>query len=225
MSKIKLSKIDLCVIDGSQSLDRLNLLVKIATHCCSSIAFNSVKVFSGCIKPHQHKEALNFEYIPISIHSIDEYSNFIIKDLHKYITAEYCLIFQHDGFIINPNAWNDDFLKYDYIGAVFPKANWNRINRVGNGGFSLRSKKFMHYCSTLHYSGLVNEDKFLCVDNYEDITSQGLRFSPPSLAAHFSIEEETEYNRSNTLSFGFHGSSRRPHLYKRTLELQKNLIT
>jgi hypothetical protein len=222
-SGIKLSNIDLCVVDGSLSLDRFNLLVKIATHCCSSITFNSVKVFSGCIKPHQHKEALNFEYIPISIHSVDEYSNFIIKDLHQYITAEYCLIFQHDGFIINPNAWSNDFLRYDYVGAVFPKADWSQANRVGNGGFSLRSKKFMKYCSTLCYPGSINEDKFLCVDHYDEIVSQGLKFAPPSLAAHFSIEEETEYNYSNISSFGFHGSIRRPHLYERTLHYINNI--
>lgn len=220
---IKLLNIDLCVVDGSQSLDRLNLLVKIATHCCSSITFNSVKIFSGCTHTHKSKRLLNFEHIPISIHSIDAYSNFIVKDLHQYITAEYCLIFQHDGFIIHPNAWSNEFLRYDYIGAVFPKAGWSQVNRVGNGGFSLRSKKFMEYCSTLHYSDLVNEDKFLCVDHYEDITSQGFKFAPPSLAAHFSIEEETEYNYNNTSSFGFHGSSRRPHLYERTLHYINNI--
>jgi len=220
---IKLSNIDLCVVDGSLSLDRLNLLVKIATHCCSSITFNSVKIFSGCLHTHSFKNSLNFEYIPISIHSIDAYSNFIVKDLHQYITAEYCLIFQYDGFIINPNAWSNDFLRYDYIGAVFSQTNWSKVNRVGNGGFSLRSKKFMKYCSTLHYPGLVNEDKFLCALHYKDIISQGLKFAPPSLAAQFSIEEETEYNDSNTSSFGFHGSIRRPHLYERTLHYINNI--
>ena len=133
------------------------------------------------------------------------------------------MIFQHDGFIINPNAWSNDFLRYDYVGAVFPQSDWSQVNRVGNGGFSLRSKKFMEYCSTLHYPGLVNEDKFLCVDHYEDIIFQGLKFAPPSLAAHFSIEEETEYNCSNKSSFGFHGSIRRPHLYERTFHYINNI--
>jgi hypothetical protein len=220
---IKLSNIDLCVVDGSPSLDRLNLLVKIATHCCGSITFNSVKIFSGCINFGQHKGPLNFEYIPISINSIDEYSDFIIKDLYQYINAEYCLIFQHDGFIINPNAWSDEFLRYDYIGAVFPRAEWSEINRVGNGGFSLRTKKFMEFCSKFNYSGSVNEDKFLCVDHYEGIVSQGFSFAPPSLASSFSVEENTEYTDLSVKPFGFHGSLRRPHLYSRTLHYINNL--
>lgn len=222
---IDLSNIDLCVVDGSPSLDRLNLITQIAFNSCRFIDFNSVKIFSGHTDLCGYRSTFSFQYIPASINSIDEYNNFIIKDLHHYIDKEYCLIFQHDGFIINPNGWSKEFLQYDYIGAVFPKASWSQVNRVGNGGFSLRSKKFMRYCSTLNYSSSVNEDKFLCVNSYEDIISQNLRFAPPSLASRFSIEEETEYNHKDIFSFGFHGSPRRAHLYQRTLEFQKKLIT
>lgn len=215
--------IDLCVIDGSPSLDRLNLLTKIAANCCRFTQLNAVKIFSGYPHLAEHKSNFDFQYISVSINSIDEYSSFVIKDLHRYINAEYCLIFQHDGFIINPQSWNKQFLNYDYIGAVFPRAEWNEINRVGNGGFSLRSKKFMDFCSKLNYSGPVNEDKFLCVDHYEDIISQGFSFAPPSLASSFSVEENTEYTDFSVKPFGFHGSSRRPHLYSRTLHHINNL--
>jgi hypothetical protein len=219
-----LSNIDLCVIDGSLSINRLHLLNSIASHSLNSVIFNSVKIFSGYPDLAGYESKSNFKYIPVSIKSIAEYSNFIIKDLHHYIDAEYCLIFQHDGFIVNPNVWSQDFLNYDYIGAVFPKANWNTVNRVGNGGFSLRSKRFMKYCSTLNYSSSINEDKFICVDNYQNIVSRNFKFAPPHIAANFSIEEATEYSSNDFLPFGFHGSSRRPHLYARTLKYIQKVL-
>ena len=52
------------------------------------------------------------------------------------------LIIQHDGFILNHKAWDNEFLNYDYIGAP---VYWmgNKLIEVGNGGFSLRSKKLL----------------------------------------------------------------------------------
>lgn len=41
----------------------------------------------------------------------------MIKELNKYIETDYVLIVQYDGFILNPKAWMDEFLEYDYIGA------------------------------------------------------------------------------------------------------------
>jgi hypothetical protein len=66
-----------------------------------------------------------------------EYSEFCMKKLYKYFDTEHVLIIQWDGFVIDGSAWNDDFLKYDYIGAPWQYDERN----VGNGGFSLRSKR------------------------------------------------------------------------------------
>ena len=33
------------------------------------------------------------------------------RELNNYIDTDFVLIVQHDGFIINPSSWNDDFLK------------------------------------------------------------------------------------------------------------------
>ena len=45
------------------------------------------------------------------ITSRQQYSSFILKELNNYIDTDFVLIVQHDGFIINPSSWNDDFLK------------------------------------------------------------------------------------------------------------------
>lgn len=216
---INLSSVDLIAADGSQSLDRINLLIKIAAHSSKLIKFNSIKIFTGYPEIQKLPKNKKLQYIPTKLHSVVDYSKFVLTRLHEHIDAEYCLIFQHDGFILNPNLWSDRFLDYDYIGALFPEAPWSKVNRVGNGGFSLRSKKLMKYCSNLDFDFSFNEDKLICVDHYNYLCDNGFSFAPEQLASKFSLEEDNQYNKDINKVFGFHGSSRRPHLYSRTLEL------
>ena len=74
------------------------------------------------------------------IRSKEEYSYFCIKELANYVDTSHCLLIQWDGYVINEDAWQECFLEYDYIGAP-----WNYFDgrNVGNGGFSLRSKKLL----------------------------------------------------------------------------------
>ena len=51
----------------------------------------------------------------MSINSRQAYSKFILQELHKYIHTDFVLIVQWDGFIINPDAWNDQFLSLIHI--------------------------------------------------------------------------------------------------------------
>ena len=59
----------------------------------------------------------------------------------RHITTSHILFIEWDGWVINADSWTDDFLQYDYIGAPWP---WHNANRVGNGGFSLRSVKLLN---------------------------------------------------------------------------------
>jgi len=60
-----------------------------------------------------------------------------------------CLLVQPDGFVINPDKWDNQFFEYDYIGAPWEQVPhsyldpWGKPHRVGNGGFSFRSKKLL----------------------------------------------------------------------------------
>lgn len=154
------------------------------------------------------------------------YSYFIVYELHKYIKTDYVLIIQDDGFVINPDKWNDEFLKYDYIGAPFPIPNpqdnisyrdpFGKLMRVGNGGFSLRSKKLLQLPTKLNlewkpYFGFYNEDGFFAVHNRHILEANGCVFPTPELAATFSIEHQTP-ETNNVVSFGFHGKSNK-HYY------------
>lgn len=135
-----------------------------------------------------------------SINSRQAYSQFMLQELHKYIKTEFVLVVQWDGWVINASAWQPEFLDYDYIGAVWP---WHPEGlRVGNGGFSLRSKRLLELTAEpkFVYKNL-NEDDLICHVNRDYLVSNGIKFAPEELARYFSYEREL----SNLQTFGFHG--------------------
>ena len=112
---------------------------------------------------HQEIKSDSFRYIKIEkIESRSEYSEFILKHAVSHIKTSYILIIQWDGYIINPNSWDDRFLNYDYIGA---KWGWHQDgNTVGNGGFSLRSKKLLEIMAGTQFQMIskLGEDELIC---------------------------------------------------------------
>lgn len=192
-------------------------IIKAAKICMQKIKFGDVKILSNT---HVAVKDINV----IKIRNLDklEYCKFSMYDLPSFINTEYCLTFQGDGFIINPELWTNDFLNYDYIGAPWLS---EVKNRVGNGGFSLRSKKFLYSAKTLEYNSDIQfqkhipagqlvtpEDWFLCCYSYEKMLDLGVKFADITTAYKFSVEHpspEKWYDRFdiNTYqSFGFHGS-------------------
>lgn len=153
-----------------------------------------------------------FDEVKLLSHITDliEYNRFFIEDLNNYISTDFVLTVQSDGFIINPSSWNDNFLNYDYIGAPWP---WH--GACGNGGFSLRSKKFLETSSKLKYIKdhheyeCCPEDNFLCLDVYNRkfMLDNGIKFADIKTALDFSFEHPiNQYpNSSINNSFGFHG--------------------
>ncbi len=165
--------------------------------CMNDIKFKDIKLFSSTIDAQLGVA----ELIP-KLGSKEAYSKFILKELHKYIETKYCLIVQHDGFVRNPENWNNEFMQYDYIGATW----WYKDGKnVGNGGFSLRSKRLLELCANLPTNATHPEDHIICRDMRPYLESKGIKFAPESLANQFSFEG---YNQPGTYTnqFGFHGS-------------------
>lgn len=165
---------------------------------CKGITFGAVKVI--------------YDY---TIKSIDDWNRKIIYDLHRYVDTEYALLIHPDGYVINPDAWQEDFLNYDYIGAPWPlpqddysyRTPRGELIRVGNS-VSLRSKRILELPYKLgliwkEYYGNTNEDGFLCVHNRERLIAEGCRFAPLEVAVHFSKEHEIEENKG-IKTFAFH---------------------
>ena len=70
-----------------------------------------------------------------------DYSRFMLRELGDHIATDHALCVQWDGFVLDGAAWDPAFLDYDYIGAVWP--HFDDSHNVGNGGFSLRSRKLL----------------------------------------------------------------------------------
>ncbi len=85
-------------------IERLKLACDI---CQKDFEFGAVKLLSSI--PDSDSRV-----IPIkNINSIEEYSHFFVKEVNDHVDTDFVLVIQYDGFILNPQAWNDDFLKYD----------------------------------------------------------------------------------------------------------------
>jgi len=187
--------------------------IKAIEYSTKNINFKQVKLFTD--KSINHK---TIEIVPVpKMSSTDDYSYNVIYELPKHITTDYVLIIKEDGFIINPNLWQNEFLNYDYIGAPFPlprdhfsyRDAKSNIFRVGNGGFSLRSKKLLNIPIKLNlpwksFHGFYNEDGFICAMNRHIYEDNGCVFAPLDIAIKFSFEHSIE-NNINVKTFGFHG--------------------
>lgn len=149
----------------------------------------------------------SFEVVKIpTIKSKDEYSTFIIKQLSAYVETDYILIIQADGYVLDGSMWTDEFLEYDYIGA--PWLYTDGYN-VGNGGFSLRSKKLMDVVRNDNsIKHIFPEDQAIC-RLYGDYLQKdfGMKFAPEHIAKRFAYELQQPMEPT----FGFHGAFHTPY--------------
>lgn len=148
------------------------------------------------------------------INSLKDYNQFNLKHLNTHVDTDFVMIVEHDGFILNPEAWSDDFLKYDYIGAPL-LVDGELV--VGNGGFSIRSKKLLQLLQTDDFIQLgnsaehryaENEDWVISVVKRSYLEGKGICFAPVELAHRFSFEKNKEYGDKWNNQFGFHGFKR-----------------
>lgn len=208
--------ITICCVDTKNKIEALHAMDK----SIENLKFKSYKFFTDNlddIKMSRFKNLSNIDLEIIKINSIknkSEYSKFCLVDLNKYISTDFCLTIQHDGYIINPECWIDEFLNFDYIGAPWP-INWGYKNRVGNGGFCLKSKKFLEECSKAFsnfnfklsiardkYDISINEDFLACNIYYDEMIERGIKFADVETASLFSIEHPVLEMKDKT--FGFH---------------------
>lgn len=150
-------------------------------------------------RPGLASPAIEWIKIP-AIRSRTDYSRFMLHNLADYVDTSHALCVQWDGFVLSGQAWDPGFLQFDYIGAVWP--HFHDRNNVGNGGFSLRSKRLLDACRDLPFDGSQPEDILisrLCRKTLED---RGIRFAPEEVARRFSYERTEPTGQE----FGFHGA-------------------
>lgn len=141
------------------------------------------------------------------IYSKESYSEFCIRELYKHVNTSHMLIFQHDGFVNNWKAWDNDWLKYDYIGAPW---HYTDGMAVGNGGFSLRSTKLMKILATDPEIKFTHpEDHHICRTYRAYLEKKHkIKFAPVEVAEKFSFEGYLQPHKRLEDQFGVHGMGR-----------------
>lgn len=168
-------------------------------HSLEQVGFEHVLFLSHALPEGLADPRIEWRRID-QINSRADYSRFILHELADHIATPHVLVIQWDGFIRTGGRWRDQFLAYDYVGAVWPQFSDGMT--VGNGGFSLRSRKLLE--ATRHIpAGPEPEDILIC-RTYRHVLEQqyDLRFADADTARLFSYERE----RSTRDEFGFHGA-------------------
>ncbi|MCX9145739.1 DUF5672 family protein [Erythrobacter sp. WG] len=165
--------------------------------CQSAVRFGAAKLFTHR-QPDWRPAGLEVVLTP-PLESSTQYSHFILNELADHVETSHCLVIQWDGYVVNPDRWNPQFFDYDYIGASWPQ--FSDGHEVGNGGFSLRSRRLLEACRSPQFSPSHPEDVAIGRHNRGWLEAQGLRFAPRALADSFAAERRG----SPEDTFGFHG--------------------
>lgn len=163
--------------------------------------FHKIKFFN----PSGYKH-LGIDSIRIEQCGIGSYNEWFLKKIKDEFSTSHALVIQDDGFPLNPDKWQNEFLDYDYIGAPWPLyIGWPKEGfQVGNGGFSLRSNRLCKEIAR-HPSSSANEDAYISTDLRPKIESRGFKWPSVDLARKFSLEIQFEGSDNLDTPFGFHG--------------------
>jgi hypothetical protein len=140
-----------------------------------------------------------------------DYEKHVITLPFEIMRTDYVLFQEWDACVVNPVAWDDSWLRLDFIGALwtqFYEPGWPPTDngfRVGNTGFSLRSRRF---CQLTRQAALewhndpamMSSDQWMCRCLRPWLETNGMVFATEEQALKFSCEDFIYAGQ-----FGFHG--------------------
>jgi len=197
---MNLSNVTLFSMIWNHNQDLLDRTIRVLNYCSTQIQFKRVIL---CSSDHP-KTDFSGEVISIPTMNWNSWRVFYIRSLWSLLKmedGEFLMQVHEDGFPINWDRWEANFLNYDFIGAPW------RDGIIGNDGFSIQSSKFMFWRDHIGREGpieAINPDEFACRgERRKRMESLGIRFPEKEVAIRFS----TELTDHETVSFGFHGRS------------------
>ena len=207
-----IKNVSICCIDGvSDDIKNLQSITAVI-ESIKEITFDEKIFISPKLNTNLSRllDINNIKHIEIEPKNYCQYNEFILKHLVNYIKTDYVLIVQSDGYVVNPYIWDDNFLNFDYIGAPWPLRRQiidGEDIRVGNGGFSLRSKKLLNIFNeydldTDDPNGLCHEDVIICVHKRKELEKLNIKYADVATASKFS--REIWCHDSVEKPFGFH---------------------
>lgn len=191
--RLSLPQVTVCAVSSVN----LAATIRALTECIAQVAFAETILFTDTDVQPDHP---GIRVEPIErLASSAAYSDFVLRKMVDRVTTSHCLVVQWDGHIIDATRWQPEFLNYDYVGAGWPQ--FDDGHDVGNGGFSLRSKRLMEACRAPGFAAHHPEDLAIGRTNRAWLEAQGLRFAPRDVADLFAAERAGD----PAVSFGYHG--------------------
>ncbi len=194
MGRLQLPSVTLCAATS------VNLTATLAAMRGSmeKVAFGDVILFTDSTTLALPEGVRLVPILPIK--SSRDYSEFMIEGIAAHVRTNHCLVIQWDGFVVDPAQWDPCFLDYDYVGAPWPQ--FTDGHDVGNGGFSLRSRRLLEACRAPNLVRSHPEDVAIGRVNRNMLErDHGIRFADRETAERFSFERSTPSHGT----FGFHG--------------------
>lgn len=195
---LQLPDVTLVAADSGQEA-----LTRVALEDCTNRAVFGDHIILGD-QPHEIEPGGGYhhQHVISTCASLQEWSELIWYVAPRYVQTSHMLVVQWDSWIINPEAWDPTWIAYDYIGAPW---HWHpEGSNVGNGGFSLRSKRLMIYLAqnrkTLPLG--MPEDDVICRRYRPHLEEAGFKFADHHTAGRFSMERS---KWTLDVPFGFHG--------------------
>lgn len=239
---VKLPNVTLVAVNGADHKNRdwINLF----KFCHSKVEPEESLLFTHC--PESYTDDLFATRVwPKPIPTLDhiEFAEFSLYEMYKDIETDYVICIQLDGFVVNEDAWDPKFLDFDYIGAPWPYDNlaWQYQNfpdrkpaeigdnllkyNVGNGGFCLKSLKFMEEVAKIPYweMDIHANDIATSLTHRKRLEDAGVKFADPQTAIEFSVESKHVENCvTPEKSFGFHCRNTHPDKVRLLEEFRNN---
>jgi hypothetical protein len=180
--------------------------------CVSKAEFADVVIFTD--KPEE------FHPLDCDAHFVEvpnwptkrEWSKFSWHGVGQHVCTAMTLHVQWDSGIWCPDAWSDEFLDYDLIGAPWP---WHPTKRIGNLGFSFRSTRIMRYLYKHRDRFPINtdvDDDLVCRKYRPQLEIEGgFTWAPERVAERFAFEcAEPDMTRKH---WGWHAAFNFGHVF------------
>ncbi len=191
---MRLPEVTLCCVDTREPALALWAIAR----CTAQIEFAESLLFTRAANVPTPPPGVRV--IDVQVETIEAYSEFMLRGLADHVHTSHALIVQWDGFVRDASRWDHEFLSYDYIGAPWRDASIGR--EVGNGGFSLRSRRLLLALRDPDVRLTHPEDEAICLVNRELLEQRhGIRIAPLDVARRFAYERVAP----PAPTFGFHG--------------------
>ena len=189
--------------------------IKLFELCNKEINFeNNILFTSAPVDSIYSPENIKINFVQIPKLTYTQFNKFCLTEINSHITTSHIIMIQTDGFICNGENWKDEYFDYDYIGqpwledepGSFP---WVKSyeESVGEGGFTLRSKKLLETLCNIDRSIIdnyqANEDIFISSYARDFLKSQGCKFATPEIGIQFCAGYYIDFNKLDS-AFGFH---------------------